>query len=253
MTESELLVQLPDDVRNLSQDEEFFFVTQDGNRRKIRFHDYGEIYKIPGLYEHLFYERLKCNSPRVISSLLADRVDQTDNTISDLVVLDLGAGNGMVGETLRQQGVKEVIGIDIVPEAAEAAKRDRPDVYSSYYVEDLCNLPNKVQDSLESTPFNCLSCVAALGFGDIPPEAFAQGYNFIADDGWVAFSIKEDFVHAHDESGFAGLIERTVSDGRLDILVKQPYQHRLAIDGQPLYYMAIVGQKRADIPAEFVF
>ena len=38
------------------QDSEFCEVRINGDRRRIRFHDYPEIYSIPGLYEQLFYD-----------------------------------------------------------------------------------------------------------------------------------------------------------------------------------------------------
>ena len=39
------------------QNEEWCDVIVDGELRRIRFHDYGEIYDIPGLYEVIFYEQ----------------------------------------------------------------------------------------------------------------------------------------------------------------------------------------------------
>ena len=53
----------PSDSQDLGQDEIFFTLIEDGEAKRLRFHDYDEIYKRPGLYEQLFYERLGCNSP----------------------------------------------------------------------------------------------------------------------------------------------------------------------------------------------
>ena len=53
----------PEQEHSLGQDEAYFYLVEDGKRRKFRFHDYDEIYRRPGLYEHVIYERLKCNSP----------------------------------------------------------------------------------------------------------------------------------------------------------------------------------------------
>ena len=68
-------VRRPDSARGLSQDEEYCLVVRDGEERKIRFHDYDEIYRIPGLYEYLFYDRLKCTSHDQVSSLLFNALD----------------------------------------------------------------------------------------------------------------------------------------------------------------------------------
>ncbi len=243
-------VKVPESIRGLSQDEEYCTVVRDGEARRIRFHDYDEIYRIPGLYEYLFYERLKCTSHERVSSLLVDAVDAVnddDTVVSDLAILELGAGNGLVGEALAERGVETIVGADIIEEAAEAAKRDRPDLYDRYYVEDFCTLGADVRDDLEGLELNCLVCVAALGFGDIPPEAFARAYNIVGNDGWVAFNIKEDFVDAADSTGFARLIKRVTDEGSLEIVESQSYRHRMSIDGEALNYVAIVGRKRFDI------
>ena len=56
----------PVDAQDLDQDEAYFFLVEEGQRRKLRFHDYGALYQRPGLYEQLFYHRLKCQSPRKV-------------------------------------------------------------------------------------------------------------------------------------------------------------------------------------------
>ena len=40
-------------------------------------------------------------------------------------------------------GVDTVVGIDIIEEAAMALERDRPGIYSEYFVEDLTSLPSE--------------------------------------------------------------------------------------------------------------
>ena len=66
----------------------------EGNQTiKLRFHDYGEIYSRPGLYEQLFYDRLKCNSPWKVASILQDTLDSVREHMSELRVLDLGQGS----------------------------------------------------------------------------------------------------------------------------------------------------------------
>ena len=249
MYRAEFEVKLPRDVEGLPQDEEYCLVTHNGKEHKVRFHDYNEIYSIPGLYEHLFYETLKCQSHTVVSSFLRDTVDESPMSFSDLSILELGAGNGLVGECLANHNAKTLVGLDIIEEAAEASTRDRPDVYDEYYVGDICDLPETTRKALEAQNFNCLVCVAALGFGDIPVEAFTESYNLIENKGWVAFNIKHDFVNGHDSTGFAALIQEMVDASVLDVKVEHKYTHRLSVEGKPLDYVAYVGQKNADLPA----
>lgn len=245
-------IQLPD-IDSIEQGEEFFTIQVDGKTEKIRFHDYDRIYEIPGLYEYLFYERYQCNSPEVVCGLLKDRLAAAPETGNGgLTALDIGAGNGMVGEQLVNLGAKTVVGVDIIEEAARAAERDRPGVYEAYHVADLTQLSPDVARSLESIDFNCMTIVAALGFGDIPPMAFVAGYNLVGSDGWVAFNIKEDFVCKEDETGFCKLIGLLEENGMMEIQERRRYRHRFCQDGTPLYYHAVVGKKSQDIPLEMV-
>jgi predicted TPR repeat methyltransferase len=235
----------------LDQDQEWCEVMLDGHWQRLRFHDYHEIYQVPGLYEALFYRRLKCSSPARVAALLDDVMSDFPESSSDLRVLDVGAGNGMVAEQLRDLGVSEIIGLDIIPEAREAALRDRPDVYREYHVADLTHLPANEASRLRETGLNCLTCVAALGFGDIPPAAFVSACNLLSTPGWLVFNIKENFLTDEDPSGFSGLINRMVSRGVIQIQAYRRYCHRLSIHGEPLHYVAMVAIKRQPIPADW--
>src|SRR3978361_249749 len=124
-TEADFEVELPE-VGQLGQDEEWCEILVGGERRRIRFHDYHKIYDIPGFYERLFYEKHECQSPRVIRRLLARALTELGTEPGELRVLDVGAGNGIVGEELRELGVGAVYGIDILKAAAAAAPPDRP-------------------------------------------------------------------------------------------------------------------------------
>jgi SAM-dependent methyltransferase len=235
--------QTPED---LSQDQEWCEVTIRGETKKIRFHDYGRIYEVPGLYEHIFYEKLECESPEVVSDLLLEAVREAGQDPAALPVLDLGAGNGIVGEALRERGFEEIVGVDIIPEAGEAAKRDRPDVYAEYFVADMTDPGEEVQAKLEARDFKVMTSVAALGFGDIPPEVFTAAYDLVEDGGWIAFNIKQDFLTDGDDTGFQELIRDLLKGrGGIDLQGRRKYRHRLDVTGEPLYYEAFVGIKRS--------
>lgn len=246
-------IQFPRKSQDLDQDEAYFYLFDGDSKRKIRFHDYHEIYKIPGLYEQLFYDRLKCCSHKKVCEILRATVEQQSRfNLTELRVLDLGAGNGMVGELLKGLGVSRVVGVDIIPEAKDATERDRQGVYDEYYVTDLTALPSEEQEELESWSLDCLISVAALGFGDIPKEAFVQAFNLIQQDGWVAFNIKETFLDNSDASGFSKTIRELIFSEYLDLYHLERYRHRLSMEGEPLYYFAIAGWKTGDIPQDFL-
>lgn len=239
-------------VDNADQGKEKIVVTYKGETKELLTHDYDEIYQIPGLYENLFYDTLDCQSPKVVCGLLEDALGDRGEKPEELVALDVGAGNGMVGEELADMGVEKILGVDIIQEAAKAAFRDRPGIYDAYYVEDLTDLPEKVENKITRENPNCMSIVAALGFSDIPSEAFARGYNLIADDGWVAFNIKDEFLQEDHPSGFAELINYMEGSERIEVIEKKHYQHRLCLDGSPLYYYAVIAKKQGEISDKII-
>ncbi len=258
MSEKEFVCIIPD-VDSAIQGEEIICVEYNGKKEEYRSHDYDKLYSVPGLYEHLFYDTFKCDSPNRVCTLLNEHLKNGNGNSGkigekpELTVLDLGAGNGMVGEKLREIGLAEsLVGIDIIEEAEMALNRDRPGLYDDYYIADLTALPEPVEQKLDETGFNCLTTVAALGFGDIPPVAFANGYNFVEDSGWIAFNIKDEFLSSGDKSGFSRLIEEMAENGVMEMCARERYRHRFCQDGSELHYFAVVGQKMADIPEKMI-
>jgi SAM-dependent methyltransferase len=242
----DFVLRLPDEASSsASQDEEWCEVEIDGTTRRLRFHDYTEIYSIPGLYERLIYERLGCQSPRVIAGLLAAEIGNRDMHPESVRVLDLGAGNGIVAEELADAGVEHFVGVDIIQAAADAAERDRPGLYDEYVVADLLDAGSGAAERLDRQALNALTCVAALGFGDIPPDVFCEALRHVETGALVAYTIKDSFLGDEDPSGFSDLVERLEQDGSLVTISRERYQHRLSWAGEPLHYVAVLAEKRA--------
>lgn len=244
LSEHDLKVHLPRaGAFGLDQDEEFFEIEENGERRRIRCHDYGEIYEVPGLYERIFVDVLSCRSPQVVIDLLDETLVREDEDPKQLRVVDLGAGNGMVAEELDRLGADAIVGVDLLEEAKEAAERDRPGLYDAYHALDLTELDEETREELESRDLNCLTCVAALGFGDMPPDAFLAAYDLLGPGAWIAFNIRDLFMDNGDASGFAKLLNRMFESGELKEHTRHRYQHRVSINGDPLHYIAVVAQK----------
>lgn len=237
---------------HLDQDEAFFYLIQDNVKEKFLFHDYDKIYRIPGLYEQLFYERLKCVSPKKVTEALKHVIDVNKENFSEMRVLDFGAGNGMMGEEIKKIGVSRLVGVDILEDAKNATERDRPGIYDEYFVRDFTRLTEEDKEEIKSWNLNTLITVAALGFGDIPPLAFLEALNLINNEGWVAFNIKETFLNIADSSGFSQLIKELIFSEYLNINHLERYRHRISIEGQPLYYFSIVCWKSKDVPEKII-
>jgi predicted TPR repeat methyltransferase len=231
---------------DFSQDPEsdvYFLVDDDNGSKRFRFHDYDGIYALPGLYEQIFYDRLKCASPQFLAKRLDEVVTRAGDQVQALRVLDFGAGNGMMGEALAKYGVSRLVGCDISEVAQRALERDRPGLYDAYLVADLCNPAPGVLEALSRWHFSCLTTVAALGFNDIPEEAFRRAFNLVADGGWIAFNIKETFLGASDAGSFSSLIKRLLAGESLHLHHLERYRHRISVEGNPLYYYVAIGRK----------
>jgi predicted TPR repeat methyltransferase len=245
-----LRVALPEPSSKFDQDDEWCVVQQaDGAWREFRFHDYHHIFDVPGLYEKIFYDVLGCDSPRFMVGLLTEALAVAGEDTRSLRVLDLGAGNGIMAEELRAVGAEHAVGVDILSEARDAAERDRPGLYADYLVADLTALDDAGRRRLAEHRLNALTVVAALGFGDIPPQAFCTAYEAVEDGGWIVLTIKDAFLEESDTSGFAKMIRSGLEDGSLEIVRRERFQHRLATDATPLLYEGIVARKRGRLTA----
>ncbi len=244
--------RFPSGEDGIEQDHEWCDIFVDGQWTRFRFHDYDKLYNIPGLYEDLFYKTLRCKSPRRVVRLLCDVLGENGERCEDLRILDVGAGNGHVAERLCEVDVDEIVGVDIIPEAKTAAQRDRPRAYNDYLVADLTDLTPEQIDKLEKYDFNALISVAALGFGDIPPRAFANAFNFVHDGGWIAFNVKEEFLSGEKLSGFDRLIKSMIEKKHVELHAYLRYLHRENVTGEKLYYVALIYRKTGSIPESLV-
>ena len=244
-------LRLPTRGQRMPQDSEYCEIREGSNWRRLRFHDYDEIFNRPGLYEYLYYDLLQCRSPQRVVGLLAEVRDDFD-LAEPLRVIDLGAGNGIVGNELRRIGASEVVGVDILEEARAAAQRDFPRVYTDYFVVDMTEPPADIDRRLRALRPNALTCVAALGFGDIPPRAYYKAVSYVEPGGFLAFNIKAEFLDARYTYGFSELMRRMVNEGIVRLEATRRYQHRLAANGESIYYTAMVVTKLKEIPASML-
>jgi hypothetical protein len=248
--ESAYPIRFPDEHRAgaCAQDQEWCEVYVNAEWRRMRLHDYDEIYNIPGLYEYLFGDLLRCRSPQRVVGLLGEVLRDWKVLPTQLSVIDLGAGNGMVGQQLRLLGIRHLVGADIIRAAADAVQRDRPGLYDDYIVSDFCKLSAEDRARAQAHAPNCLTSISALGFGDIPPAAFGAAFNLISTPGWLAFNIKESFLNGNDETGFSRLIRAMSEREIIQIQAYRRYSHRLSVAGKPLNYVALIARKLRPMP-----
>ncbi len=236
-------VEIPPREGHPDLDAERVILRQGNTVREVRIHDYGEIYRIPGLYEKILCLQLGYGSPQKVCALLRDVLAEDGTEPAGLRVLDFGAGNGLAGECLRRGlGCETLVGVDILPEARDAAARDRPGLYDEYYTLDLHRMVDEEADRLNAWRFNALITVGALAFGDIPAQAFFNAFDLLEERAWVAFNLREDFLSPGDVSGFREMLA-SLTGSRFHVLRTRAHLHRYTLSGTPLTYHAIVGRK----------
>lgn len=236
-------IDFPNNACELDQNEEYIILKDGHTKEKVFLHDYQKFYEIPGLYEEILYKRLQCCSPQTLCDMLRKALDEHGGLNAPLTVLDFGAGNGVAGESLKDEiGCETIVGVDILDQAKEAALRDRPELYDDYFVADFANMEATEKNKLESYDFNALMTVAALGYDHIGTEAFLNAFDMVSEDAWVVFNIKDRFLTEDDDTGFRETVRSLVRD-RMRVFESERYVHRMSMADEPLHYVGIVGKK----------
>jgi hypothetical protein len=213
----------------------------DGRVQELQLHDYERLYSLPGVYEEIVSERLGCRSPQEIAAMLAAAIDGLGWDRRQARVLDIAAGNGVSGEALRAEGLRPVLGTDIVPSARTAARRDRPGVYDAYLTLDLLQLSPQQRSAVSGYAANVLSCVAPVGEhpSQLPPSALIAAAGLLAPDAVVAY-MHDPALGVPDaitrELWSAGLGPGT----RAQELERRRYRHRYTVNGEPFAMEGVV-------------
>ncbi len=227
----------------LEQGDEKLTVTfEDGHRETMRLHEYGRVYAIPGLYEEVVQARLECASPATLAESLTREVVARGEEPQHLRALDLGAGNGVVAEELRDRGVTaQLVGLDSEPEAGPAARRDRPGLYAEYLTGTLEDVA--VGPLVERQQLNCLIGAGALGLGHISTKDFASAWDAFPKGAWLAVTFPDSVLSrdGDDLSAYISALRRSEHGSEVTHLSR--FRHRLRMNGQPIFYYVMVARR----------
>jgi len=220
----------------------------EGRWEHVLLSDRERLLALPGLYDQLVGEMLRCRAPKqaigLFTSVLADR----DIPARHLSVIDLGAGNGVVAEELRRLGVDSVVGIDVLPQARVAADRDRWGMYDDYLVADAAELSKTDYRRLIANDPDVLVAVAPVGQHDLSTKAFATAFNAIRTGGWVVIDVRDELDH----SPFAQMLRQMTQLQVIRMEATKRYVQRLNVDGETIESVAIVARKLHDLPQSLV-
>lgn len=243
VTAREFTAELVDRADPQIGDEQVRVTFDDGEVRCFRLHDYDELYAVPGVYERIVSERLSCQSPQRLAQMLGAACDSLRWARPGMRVLDLAAGNGVSGEALAAEGMRPVLGTDIVPAAREAALRDRPGLYRDYRTLDLLRLTGPDRSALMAAHANALSCVAPVGEhpSQLPLAVLVTAAQMLSADALV--------VYMHDPGlGMPDPVTGELWTGhgfaRADELSRTRYVHRRTVAGEPYEMDGVVWRLR---------
>jgi hypothetical protein len=222
-------------------DGEYVALQEDGSDEVIvHLHDYARLYEVPGLYEHIVQELLDCRSPQVAVAGLAQAVGRLGLDPSDLTLLDLGAGTGLVGDLARGLGVGAVVGLDALAPARAACLRDRPVSYRDYLVGDLADPSPELVARLRHHRPNGLIAAGAFGGTHAPATALLNALALLPAGAPVVFTIDEHWMRTDDPGGFRTPVSELLASGELELIERSRFRHRLTTAGKPVYYELLI-------------
>lgn len=109
----------------------------------------------------------------------------------DAKILDAGAGTGLVGEILSQNGYSDLEGMDISAEMLEEARKKN--VYTALY--------QKVMGEplgLPSDSFDVIVSVGVFTYGHAPSSSFDELIRITKPGGYIIFTMRLDFYENSD-------------------------------------------------------
>jgi hypothetical protein len=214
----------------------------DGTTESFRLHEYDRVYAVPGLYEEVVQRRLQSASATILAERLVACAARAGTPAAELAVFDLGAGNGVSGEELRARGVRALVASDASAAARDAAQRDRPGLYADYLVGDTDDLA-QVPGLIRAHGLNALVTAGALGLGHISADSFHRLWCAFPAGAWFSVSLHEDLAEPGGSDFGDYLAGFEARDDGGEILVREPFRHRLTMAGEPITYVAIVARR----------
>jgi hypothetical protein len=235
-----------DDGPDRDRSEESFTVTfASGRTQRIGLHDYDRMYAIAGLYEEVVHRRLLCASPAKLADVLLRVAELEGRSPHLLRVLDLGAGNGLVGVELRERGVVVLAGTDSARRARDAAHRDHPGLYASYVLADANGQPVELGSLVRELGINCIVCAGALGFDHVEAHSFTELWDLLPPGAMFALTVHEQLAQPGASDIGDELAMLRAGQAGTEIVVSERFRHRVTVTGEPIHYLAIGARKRS--------
>ncbi len=124
-------------------------------------------------------------APQKVVAILSQFVSK------DAKILDAGAGTGLVGEILYQNGYSNLEGMDISAEMLEQARQKN--VYTALYQKVMGEPLGLTTDS-----FDAIVSVGVFTYGHAPSSSFDELIRITKPGGYIIFTLRLDFYENSD-------------------------------------------------------
>ena len=168
-----------------------------------------------GLYNNMAenYEEIVRGWGYNMPEVVAEKIMELIETPANMKVVDVGCGDGLVGEALHIRGFSDITGMDISPEMLKVAATKN--IYGELHEVDLMTtLP------AESGVFDILSCVGVTTY--LSPMVFNEWLRVVKQGGLLVFTTKTGVMKTWEEE----------QDKREDLV-----QWEKVYKSPPLYYL----------------
>jgi predicted TPR repeat methyltransferase len=132
----------------------------------------------------------------------------------DSRVLDAGAGTGLVGQTLGEEGYEDLVALDISGEMLNLAREKG--VYKEIHQMDLGETLDFPDDS-----FDAVVCAGVLTFSHAPAKSLYELARVTRPGGHVLYSLRDD---AFESMGIGAVNSGLELAGKWKLLEKQGHQ-----------------------------
>ncbi|CAH3152910.1 unnamed protein product [Porites lobata] len=133
----------------------------------------------------------------------------------DIKILDAGAGTGIIGEMLVQQGYRNIDALDISEEMLNLAKQRN--VYKRYICAALSDVPI---DDIQTGEYDVTLCAGTIVYGQAKPIALDECVRHVRPGGLFIFSIRADSFDPV-ELGYRTKFEEMEKAGRWSLVNRE--------------------------------